>query len=461
MNSITTGIAPATQSEYTESAQPLSLALCLSFGIGTVGSSVLLNSVAVFFPAFMATVLGQSTAVAGLLITISKLYDIVADFVIGAASDRTRSRLGRRRPYLLRGLLVSAVSFPFIFNPPALSGVALLVFFAVMLMIYSTGYSLFVVPYLAMTAEMTQGYHDRTRLLSFRTLFAGVGQLVALSGTAVMVVKFGGGRLGYARTGLVLTTLIVSTMLVTFLTTGRARSVKRLEGKTPKLWEQVRLAAQNRPLMLLLSCKFCSLLAVSTVASMTLLFMLNATRYGYGGQRDLSLVQNISLMVSMPLWLAVARRIGKRNTMLMGFVIYSLTLLSWLLTSGAEAVIWLWLRGFVLGMGTGAILLSVTAMLPDVMEYDRRRTGLRREGTFSALYAIVEKSAYAVGAAVTGVYLSFAGYRPSTHGAIVAQPHSAVTALYLGVSVIPATFLMMAFVLILFYDLDERKLRAG
>lgn len=447
--------------DYTESSQPLSLGLCLSFGIGTVGSAVLLNSVAVYFPTFMATVLGQSTAVAGLLITLSKLYDILADFAIGAASDRTRSRLGRRRPYLLMGALVSAISFPFIFNPPALSGVALLVFFAAMLMIYSTGYSLFVVPYLAMTAEMTQGYHDRTRLLSYRTLFAGVGQLVALSGTAVMIVKFGGGRIGYSRTSLALTALIVLTMLVTFLTTGNARSTPRLEGDKPPLAQQVRLAAQNRPLMLLLACKFFSLLALSAVSSMTLLFMLNATRYGYGGQRDLSLVQNVSLMLSMPLWLAVARRIGKRNTMLVGFVLYSATLLSWLATSGTEAEIWLWARGFVLGLGSGAILLSVTAMLPDVMEYDRRRTGLRREGTFSALYAIVEKSAYAVGSAVTGVFLSFAGYRPSTHGALVVQPHGAVTALYLGVSVIPAAFLMMGFVLILFYDLDERKLRAG
>ena len=84
----------------------LSVALCLSFGMGTVGTAILLNTVTTFFPALMATVLGRSTALAGLLLTVSKLYDIGADLAIGAVSDRTQSRWGRRRPFLLIGAVV-------------------------------------------------------------------------------------------------------------------------------------------------------------------------------------------------------------------------------------------------------------------------------------------------------------------------------------------------------------------
>ena len=85
----------------TDSALPMSV--CLSFGIGTVGTAILLNTVTVYLPAFFATVLGRSAALGGLLLTISKLYDILCDIAIGLASDRTRSRLGRRRPYMLAG----------------------------------------------------------------------------------------------------------------------------------------------------------------------------------------------------------------------------------------------------------------------------------------------------------------------------------------------------------------------
>ncbi len=99
----------------TESTLPMSV--CLSFGLGTVGTAILLNTVTVYLPAFFATVLGRSAALGGLLLTISKLYDILCDVAIGLASDRTRSRLGRRRPYMLAGAIVGSLAFCQIFDP--------------------------------------------------------------------------------------------------------------------------------------------------------------------------------------------------------------------------------------------------------------------------------------------------------------------------------------------------------
>ncbi len=174
--------APAANGE-----ERLSLALCLGFGVGTVGVSIMLNTVTTYFPAFLSTVLGQSPQLAGLLLMVSKLADAVIDLAIGLVSDRTRSRWGRRKPYLAAGALLSAVAFIMLFAPPVLDQRGLVLWMGAALVIYSAAYSLSNVPYLAMPGELTRGYHERTRLLGWRTLFLSLGQLLAMAGTAALI----------------------------------------------------------------------------------------------------------------------------------------------------------------------------------------------------------------------------------------------------------------------------------
>ncbi len=178
------------QDAKTSIAREPPVGVCLAFGVGTVGTAILLNTVTVYLPAFMATVLGRSVATAGLLLTLSKLYDVLCDVVIGLASDRTRSRFGRRKPYMLAGALIGSLAFVTIFNPPIVDGPALLLKIGLLLVIYSTGYSLFNVPYLAMPPDIAVSYHGRTRLFSFRTVFVSIGQLAALSGTGWLLAAF-------------------------------------------------------------------------------------------------------------------------------------------------------------------------------------------------------------------------------------------------------------------------------
>ena len=156
-------------------SQRLPIGVCIGYGSGTVGVSIMLNAVTTYYPVLMTTVLGQSPQLAGLLMMLSKLYDAVMDIVIGSLSDRTRSRWGRRRPYLLAGAFVSAASFLLIFSPPDLGNRALVAYMMGALVVYSTGYALFNVPYVAMASEMTSDFHERTRLWSFRTFFVSIG----------------------------------------------------------------------------------------------------------------------------------------------------------------------------------------------------------------------------------------------------------------------------------------------
>jgi GPH family glycoside/pentoside/hexuronide:cation symporter len=386
-------------------APRLPIKTCLGFGVGTVGVSIMLNAVTVYYPAFMSTVLGQSPEVAGYLLMGAKLYDAVADMVIGSMSDKTRSRWGRRRPFMLVGALLSAISFLMLFAPPALSQTALIGYMIAAQVIYSTAYSLFAVPYMALPAELTSGFNERTRLLSFRTLFVSLGQVLASAGTAAIIKAGGAGGSAYALMGLVMALIIFGAMTATVLSVPTTHVPEAEAGDPPALSlpRQLALMTRNRPYMLLLGAKIFQFLSFASIGSCGLLFMLNVVHVGYSGQILLSSVQNVALAASMPLWVWTGKRIGKRGTYLIGVLLYCATALSWLASAHAVSDTGLVLRGIISGVGSGALILMSISMLGDTMVYDRAITGIAREGLLSSTAAVLEKASFALGVAILGV----------------------------------------------------------
>lgn len=436
----------------------LSLGLCLGFGVGTVGVSIMLNTVTTYFPAFMATVLGQSPELAGYLLMASKLADAVIDVLIGTMSDRTRSRWGRRKPYLAAGALLSAISFLMLFVPPALSQGALIAWMVAALVIYSTAYSLFNVPYMAMPGELTDGFHERTRLIGWRTVFVSIGQLLALAGTAALIQRGGGGLSGYATMGLVMALIIGGAMTATALAVPVQHGAPPRAGHHLPGPAQLRALARNRPFLMLLGAKVFQFLSFASMASAGLLYMLNVLGVGYNGQIIFAVTSNIATALVMPLWVHCGRRLGKRRTYLIGVAIYCLNSLSWLFAGPGIGEIGLIARGMFGGIGSGAIILMSISMLGDTQAYDRVLTGEGREGLLSSTIAMTEKVSFALGVALLGIFLNLLGYVPTTGGQLITQPESAQLALTLGFSVIPAAMFVINGLFMWAYNLDEAKL---
>lgn len=439
----------------------LSIGTCLGFGIGTVGVSIMLNTVTTYFPAMMSTVLGQSPEIAGYLLMISKLADAVIDVAIGSLSDRARTRWGRRKPFLLGGALLSAISFVMLFAPPIMSEGTLLVWMIAGLVIYSTAYSLFNVPYMALPAELTDGFHERTRLISFRTVFVSIGQLLAMAGTAWLIQSGGAGRSGFATMGLVMALIIAGSMTATALAVPVKHGTAPKAGQHLPGFAQIRAIARNRPFMMLLGAKVFQFLSFASVASTMLLYMLNVVGVGYSGQIAFAVTQNVVTALAMPLWVWTGKRFGKRRTYLAGVVLFCLTTLSWLFADHSITTLGIVVRGIFGGLGSGAIILMSISMLGDTQAYDRLLTGEAREGLLSSAIAVIEKVSFALGVAVLGIFLHGLGYVPTTGGAIVAQPASALLALKLGFSVIPACMFAINGLFLWAYDLDEDKLASA
>ena len=259
--------APRQSTGVADAAAPARLAtsLCLGWGIGSLGMSLMFSATGVLMLRYLTDYAGVAAGVAGLLIGLSKFYDALVDPLVGAASDRTRGRWGRRRPYLLWGGLLSAVSFALIFQLDAVDPSLKVAAALVVLLLNASGYALFNVPYLAMPGEMTDDYHERTRLMSFRVAAVAAGQLLAASVGPLLILAFGGGAPGHQRTAWLLAAIIAIASVASFLST-RDAPAKLVPHAAFGLGAQVRAAFSNQPFMLLVHIIYGQLLVVIFVS---------------------------------------------------------------------------------------------------------------------------------------------------------------------------------------------------
>ena len=342
--------------------QPLGWGLRIGWGIGSLGAATLVNAVGFLALFYLTGVAGLPPATAGALIFIAKCFDIVTDPLMGFLSDRTSSRWGRRRPWLVVAAGISAAAFVLLFHGPLaspssawLAGIALL--------LYALGYTMFNIPYLAMPAEMTTSYHEQSRLMSARVVFVSLGILAGGSVAPALVAGFGGGAEAYRRMSWILAALIAVSMVASFYGTRDAAFTRRSSQRVG-LRDQWQLAMANRSFLVLLGCKFLHMSGVALAISSLLFLVTTVLERDTAAASAFVLASTAGTLLSMPLWLACSRRAGKRNTYLVGVSIYVPILLTWYLSHPGEAQ-WLYLlRGFGIGVVTGGLTLTAQAMLP-------------------------------------------------------------------------------------------------
>jgi len=438
----------------------LPIIIAIGWGLGTVVPSVMYNITNFFLMQFMTDMLGIAAGTAGLVYTLSKLYDAVTDPVMGVISDKTKTRWGRQRPYLILGALVSAASLVALFAPPAgvTGGTAVwYMFFA--LILYSTGYTIFNVPYLAMPAEMTQNYHERSFLMSWRVGAIQISQVAALIASSFLLSALGGGREAYAIVGWIVASIVVLAGLTSFKMTEKAPFNEVPQGPKPTFKEQLRSVATNIPFAQLVGIKFFMLLANSFTFGTLVYFVLRVLDQPFTTLGFMTTVSTITAALAIPVWLKVSRKVGKRHALIAACIILGLTGASWLLADANEPFALILLRPVFTGIAAAGILTIGQSMLPDTIEYDRRRTGLERAGVFAGIYTTAEKMAFAFGPILTGVLLQSMGYISGTQGVATEQPESAITAIYLAMGVAPGVCLTGAILILLFYKLDEETLK--
>lgn len=451
-----------------EKAVPkVGLAPQIVWASGSFATGALFNAMALFALFFMTNVLGIAPAVAGTIILIVRIYDGIIDPLIGAISDRTRHRWGPRRIYLLIGALGLGATFIAFFNLSLLgvTGAEAGLLVTVVLLLYSTAYSIFTIPYVAMPPEIAPGYDDRTRLMSFRVFFQLAGVMAGSVGAPALIGLSGGDQGGYGLMALILGVAATALCVLVFVGAAWLPQSERPQrsGKVDAMsllvspFADIIKVVSNAPFRLLMMVKLCQLAVLSTVLACTPYFFGYVLQLGQGEIGAFYGAFGIAGIISVPIYRMLIVSFGKRECYIVLILLYALSLCSWLLWEPGESTALFYARSIAIGSFSTGTLLCALAMLPDTMEYDRLQSGEAREGIMSGAWTFVENLAGALGPFIIGILLQANGLIQS-QDPTVQQPPEVLEAVLWGASIIPALFCIAAVPLLLRYRLDAAML---
>ncbi len=365
--------------------------------------------VGLYMMPFATDVLGMSPAAISTIFLVSRIWDAISDPVAGYLSDRTHTRMGRRRPWLAASVPAIFIAYTMMWLPPsALSGGALVAWMAVGVLGFYTAMTVFIVPHQALGAELTDDYHDRTRIFATRHVIWTLGSVVAVGGMQLLI-NSGSARALAGSMGTGVALFAGAGILGAALLLRERAEFQGRGGTSP--FQSFKDVWKNPHARLLLIVFLIENLGSATIAVLT----FYVARYVVM-RPDLTGLFILCYMVASigftPIWLPLSRRFGKKN----------LWLFSMLLTAVAFGGMWFlqensWLLISVLA-ALGGTAASCGAMVgpsiqADVIDYDEYTTGQRKEGSYFAAWNFVFKSATGITIGLTGWVLAVAGYVPN------------------------------------------------
>jgi GPH family glycoside/pentoside/hexuronide:cation symporter len=381
----------------------------LLYAAGSLGTGVFSTVPTVLLLYYCTETLAIPAAWAAAAVAIPKVWSILWDPFVGALSDKTYTRFGRRRPFLILGSVGVFAAFIALFSTPSTTALSAFIWVSVAYFALATTYSLFAVPYIAVPAELGRTEAERGRMVTLRITGAMVGLLAGAS-LAPMLVAYGGGdRAGYAFMALLIATLCLGAMLgPVVMLRGRENSVPHAGGAGPSLLHQLRTAFAHSQFRLLAFSYFLQLTAAGAISALAPYLV---TRMLGRGEGDIGAAMGVMLIVtivSTPLWGWLGARFGNRTVLAVGALAYASAsaVLGIALMQGGD-----WnvaLVGFAL---MGAPLAAVQ-VLPFVLmahlAHAESRGGSSLEGVFTGVWTAAEKLGLALGPAIAGLGLALA-----------------------------------------------------
>lgn len=427
--------------------------------LATGGFSTLPGLVLVYY---LTDTLGVAALAAGILVTVAKIWDIVIDPVIGAASDADLARTGSRRRVMVIGGAAIPILFALTFAVPAGIGTVgsglwvLLAFLAA-----ATAFSLFQVPYIALPAELTAGYHERTRLLTWRVVVLTFAIVLFGAGGPALRGAVEDPRAGYLLMAVVSGVLLgagmlLSTLIVPRGTPGQAGARAGIAAGYRAGFDVLRRSRPFRALlgafalqglatgMMLAGAQYVATYVLHSEDAVTLLF--------------LALIA--PALVFAPVWGAVSRRIGKERAFTIASVLFAVAAGSLLLLIVAPGG-WVYVPVGVAGAAYAGLQSLPLAMLPDVISEDARVSGPGAAGAFGGVWTAGETTGMALGSTALTLVLAATGYAERVAGETVTQSSAAVTGIILSFSILPAALVALSLWPLSRYRLRRADIDAG
>lgn len=441
---------------YVQSEEKLTLKTKLGFGVGDLGGNLFFTIVGFYLLFYLTEVAGLSAALAGTALMIGKIWDAVSDPVVGYISDRTHTRLGRRRPYMLWGSLALLALMVVVFSIPELPGVWKVLYVILVLCLVNTAWTVVNIPYGALTPELTKDFHERTALNGYRMSFAVVGTFIGAGAVLPLVTAFGGGTraaAGWTLMALVMGGIMLVSGLITVIVVRERyqQTTSVPENVLSSYFEVLRLKA-FRTILIPWSLHVTGI----NIIQATLLYYFAVI---FGSEAGFQIALPILLAAAIlfiPVWVQISKRIGKKISYNIGMGIFGGAVVIFFFLGHRLPIEFAYLLMALGGTGFAAHYVMPFAMIPDVVEYDVARNGKRREGVFYGLWTFVAKIGQALGLGLNGLLLTLAGYQEGA----TEQSDAAVLVIRLLVGPIPALFFLAGIIVLIGYPITQEVYEA-
>lgn len=413
------------------------------YGSGSVATGAFGTVPGLMLLPYLTDTLGVAALLAGAIVLLPKAWDVLLNPYAGRLSDRTVDPRGPRRPWLLRGGLGLAAGFALLFAAPSMPLGAEVAWVLLAFLGTATAYAFFQVPYVAMPAELTDSYDERTRLMTWRVAILALTILVA-GGTAPVIRDAVGDaldiRAGYRVMGLVMAALMLVGVLSAYVGTRRA-PVRTVAAGAGGLRDQLRVVAG--------ADDFRRLLTTFVVQALATGAMLAGVDYLASDVLDRESASTVLFvcfvgpaLLLTPLWARVGARVGKRTGYAWSSVLLALGALGTATAQVAPLPV-VYACTALAGVGYAGCQMFPMAMLPDAAAVDARRTGSSRVGVYTGVWTAGETLGLALGPGLFALVLAVGGYRSSTTGGTT-QPDSALTAITIGFGLLPAVLVVVS-----------------
>ena len=420
------------------------------YGSGDLGFSLTSTIIAAYFLFFLTGVVGVRAGVASIAILIGKTWDYINDPLFGYISDHTRTRWGRRRPFLLFGPIPYAIIFALMWWKPPLQGeVALVIYYAIIYVFYDAAATMIYMPYFALTPELTSDYDERTSLVSLRAFFSIFGSLLAFSLPEMIVQGFTPDHAtNVLRMGLIFALISAIPMYIVFF--GTRERPEFMQQEQPGLWQSIKDSVQNRPFI------FGTIIYLFTWATIDILqtILIFFITYVVMREADTTLIMAtifIVAILALPLWTWISRHMNKRLAYIIGMLFFMAVLMVLINITPATPLSAILGLCVLAGIGVSAAHVIPWAIIPDAIEVGELKTGSRHEGTFYSLISLAQKVASSIAIPGAGLLLELSGYIPNS----AQQPASAVRGIRLLTGPIPAVMMFIGIVFAILYPLGR------
>ena len=425
----------------------MSLRTKLGFGIADMGGNLFVTVTGFYLLYFFTDVLFLSAGLASLTLFIGRLWDAVNDPVVGYKSDHTRSKWGRRRPWIFWGAILLFICMILLFTPVRFKNEILLFLWVTFTFcLINLAFTFVNIPYCALLPELTEDYDQKTVLTGYRMSFAIIGTYIGAIAVNPIVDAFKNADTGWTVMGGILGLIMMVTALITFFVIREPELKPEKTGKN--FFKSYIELLQNKTLLLAMIPWMFFALGVTIVQSSLIYYFI----YVLNDEPSfpLALIALLtSSLIFIPAWVKISERIGKKYCYIIGMGIVSLGLLSLFFFGSTGSTVFIIIIG-ITGIGFSTHYVMPHSIVPDIIEEDTIKTGLKREGSYYSLWNFTFKVGQFLAFGIAGLVLKISDYIPE-----VVQTAGAIMGIRLLCGIVPMAFILIGIIILFGYPISR------